>query len=134
MSNPIHDLSSLHLSRRGVLGMGAALGVGAAVSACGGGSSGGPAGQAADIAEGAYEGEKVTLKFWNGFTGGDGDFMKQMVEKFNAEHDPYLTNTQEHPDRVRPRPLDASLTDGTLRFTLPPVSWAAVSLTAQPRP
>jgi hypothetical protein len=41
--------------------MGAALGVGAAVSACGGGSAGTPGGQAADIAEGPYEGEKVTL-------------------------------------------------------------------------
>ncbi len=51
-----------------------------------------------------------------------------------AEEDPYLTNTQEHPDRVRPRPLDTSLSDGRLRFTLPPVSWAAVSLTAGPRP
>ncbi len=51
-----------------------------------------------------------------------------------AEDDPYLTNTQEHPDRVRPRPLDTSLSDGTLRCTLPPVSWAAVSLTAGPRP
>ena len=59
MSNPLNGLSSLHVSRRGVLGMGAALGVGAAVSACGGGSSGSPGGggQAADLAEGAYEGE-----------------------------------------------------------------------------
>jgi multiple sugar transport system substrate-binding protein len=88
MSNPLNDLSSLHLSRRGVLGMGAALGVGAAVSACGGGSAGTPGGgQAADIAEGAYEGEKVTLAFWNGFTGGDGAYMKTMVENFNSEHD-----------------------------------------------
>jgi alpha-N-arabinofuranosidase len=51
-----------------------------------------------------------------------------------AEEDPYLTNTQDHPDRVRPRPLATSLSDGRLRFTLPPVSWAAVSLTAGPRP
>jgi len=51
-----------------------------------------------------------------------------------AEDDPYLTNTQEHPDRVRPRELPVSLVDGTLRFTLPPVSWAAVHLTADPRP
>jgi multiple sugar transport system substrate-binding protein len=87
-SNPLSDLSSLHLSRRGVLGMGAALGVGAAVSACGGGSSGGPgAGAAANVAEGPYEGEKVTLGFWNGFTGGDGAYMKQMVETFNSEHE-----------------------------------------------
>ena len=86
-SNPLSDSSSLHLSRRGLLGMGAALGVGAAVSACGGGSAGGPGGQAADIGEGAYEGEKVTLKFWNGFTGGDGDYAKKMVETFNSEHE-----------------------------------------------
>jgi multiple sugar transport system substrate-binding protein len=88
MSNPLTDLSSLHLSRRGVLGLGAALGVGAAVSACGGGSSGtAGGGQAADLAEGPYEGEKVTLAFWNGFTGGDGAFMKQMIETFNSEHE-----------------------------------------------
>ena len=87
-SNPLSDSSSLHLSRRGLLGLGAALGVGAAVSACGGGSSSTPGGgAAADIGEGAYEGEKVTLKFWNGFTGGDGAFMKKMVETFNSEHD-----------------------------------------------
>jgi multiple sugar transport system substrate-binding protein len=89
MSNPLNGLSSLHVSRRGVLGMGAALGVGAAVSACGGGSASTPGGggQAADLAEGAYEGEKVTLAFWNGFTGGDGAYMKTMVENFNSEHE-----------------------------------------------
>jgi len=51
-----------------------------------------------------------------------------------AEDDPYLTNTEEHPDRVQPRPLEVSLSDGTFRCTLPPVSWAAVRLTAGPRP
>ncbi len=87
--NRLGDTSSLHLSRRGVLGLGAALGVGAAVSACGGGSAGAPGAGAgsANIGEGPYEGEKVTLGFWNGFTGGDGAFMKQMVETFNSEHD-----------------------------------------------
>ncbi len=102
MSNPLTDLSSLHVSRRGVLGLGAALGVGAAVSACGGGSSGSTpgGGQAADIAEGAYEGEKVTLQFWNGFTGGDGAFMKDMVEKFNGERDNIVVemNTLQWPE------------------------------------
>lgn len=79
--------ASLHLTRRGVLGMGAALGVGAAVSACGGGSSSSPAAGGAKIAKGEYKGPKVTLAFWNGFTGGDGAFMKKMVETFNGEHD-----------------------------------------------
>ncbi|MDP9465780.1 MAG: extracellular solute-binding protein [Actinomycetota bacterium] len=86
-SNPLSDLSSMHLTRRGVLGIGAALGVGAAVSACGGGSSAPPGAQQADIASGAYEGPKVELQFWNGFTGGDGAFMKKMVENFNSEHE-----------------------------------------------
>lgn len=79
--------TSLHLSRRGVLGLGAALGVGAAVSACGGGSSGSPAAGGTKIAKGEYKGPKVTLAFWNGFTGGDGAFMKKMVQTFNSEHD-----------------------------------------------
>jgi len=86
--NRLSDLTSLELSRRGLLGLGAAVGVGAAVSACGGGSSGTPgAAGGAKIAEGAYEGPKVELAFWNGFTGGDGPFMKKMVEQFNSEHD-----------------------------------------------
>ena len=51
-----------------------------------------------------------------------------------AEDDHHLTNTQDDPDRVRPRELAATLTDGVLRFTLPPVSWAAISLTAVPQP
>ncbi|CAA9304227.1 MAG: ABC transporter, sugar binding protein [uncultured Frankineae bacterium] len=84
--NGLGDTSALNLTRRGVLGLGAALGVGAAVSACGGGSSTPPgAGAGANIGEGAYEGEKVTLAFWNGFTGGDGAFMKEMVKTFNTE-------------------------------------------------
>ena len=28
-------------------------------------------------------GTKVALAFWNGFTGGDGPFMKQIVDDFN---------------------------------------------------
>ncbi len=30
--------------------------------------------------------EKVTLEFWGGWTGPDGDIMRQLVEQFNAEH------------------------------------------------
>ena len=87
--NGLGDTSSLQMTRRGVLGLGAALGVGAAVSACGGGSAGNTpgAGAGANLAEGPYEGPKVTLGFWNGWTGGDGAFAKQMVETFNSERD-----------------------------------------------
>lgn len=34
-----------------------------------------------------YTGPAVELSYWNGFTGGDGPFMQQMVETFNSEHE-----------------------------------------------
>ena len=33
-----------------------------------------------------YTGPNVSLAFWNGFTGGDGPFMRKLVEQFNSEH------------------------------------------------
>lgn len=35
--------------------------------------------------------EHVTLKFWHGFTGADGDSMEAMVNKFNQEHQGKIT-------------------------------------------
>ncbi|WP_159802986.1 ABC transporter substrate-binding protein [Arthrobacter zhaoguopingii] len=55
-----------------------------ALTACGGG--GAQQGTATEFT-GEYTGPKVELDYWNGFTGGDGPFMEQMVEEFNAEHD-----------------------------------------------
>jgi multiple sugar transport system substrate-binding protein len=57
-----------------------------ALTACGGGS-GAPQGGAASEFTGEYTGPEVELDYWNGFTGGDGPFMEQMVEEFNAEHE-----------------------------------------------
>ncbi|MEU4690512.1 ABC transporter substrate-binding protein [Actinoplanes sp. NPDC023714] len=34
-----------------------------------------------------YTGPPVTLQYWNGFTGGDGPYMRAMVDEFNAAHD-----------------------------------------------
>lgn len=77
-----------HLSRRGFLGLGAAVGAGGLLSACGGGTSTPPSATGAATAAGeVYDGPPVTLSFWNGFTGGDGPFMKQMVDTFMSEHD-----------------------------------------------
>jgi multiple sugar transport system substrate-binding protein len=53
------------------------------LTACGG--SGGE--EAASEFTGEYTGPAVELSFWNGFTGGDGPFMEQMIEDFNAEHE-----------------------------------------------
>ena len=80
-----------HLSRRGFLGMGVLAGAGVVLGGCGGGTSTPPgAGGAQKGAFGTgdtYEGPAVTLAFWNGFTGGDGPFMRKMVEQFNSEHE-----------------------------------------------
>jgi multiple sugar transport system substrate-binding protein len=82
--------ASASLSRRSFLAtsLGAAATVG--LAACGGGGSAGPPGQQQSAPGGGgasgYDGPKVTLAFWNGFTGGDGAYMKKLVQRFNSEH------------------------------------------------
>ena len=62
------------------------------LAACGGGTAtppgaGGGGGGGGQFGEGKdYTGPNVSLAFWNGFTGGDGPFMKQLVDQFNTEH------------------------------------------------
>jgi multiple sugar transport system substrate-binding protein len=75
------------LSRRSFLGVSAAVGAAGLAAACGGGSSG-PGAQQSTGGEftGTYDGPAVSLAFWNGFTGGDGPFMKKLVEEFNGAH------------------------------------------------
>ncbi|MDH2429455.1 substrate-binding domain-containing protein [Sphaerisporangium sp. TRM90804] len=79
------------LSRRSFLGMSGAVGLTAALAACGGGSkigagSGAPAPAAPTFSGGEYAGPKVSLDFWNGFTGGDGPHMRSMLAAFNKEY------------------------------------------------
>lgn len=75
------------LSRRELLTLGGA-GLGAAtLAACGGSKT--PPGTAAPASGGggaSYSGPKVTLQFWNGFTGGDGDYIKKIVDDFTAKN------------------------------------------------
>jgi len=76
------------LSRRTILSLGGGLAATAALAACGGGKT---AGEAAAPKPGAtfkagYDGPEVTLSYWNGFTGGDGPFMKQMVAEFMKDN------------------------------------------------
>ncbi|MFL6129858.1 MAG: ABC transporter substrate-binding protein [Mycobacteriales bacterium] len=78
------------LSRRNFLGLSAAVGAaGVATAACGGGTSGPPGTQqqgGGGEFTGKYDGPNVTLQYWNGFTGGDGPYMKKLVNQFNSEH------------------------------------------------
>ena len=76
-------------SRRNFLGLSAAVGAAGLTAACGGGTSGPPGteqqGGGGEFT-GTYEGPNVALAFWNGFTGGDGPYMKKLVDQFNTEH------------------------------------------------
>ena len=64
---------------------GVAIAVGTALAACSGGTSGGSSG--GDVKAGGYDGPKVTVTFWNGFTGGAGpQVLKKLVSEFNSSH------------------------------------------------
>ena len=39
------------------------------------------------IEESGYAGPPVTIEYWNGFTGGDGPYMRAMVDEFNETHE-----------------------------------------------
>ena len=74
------------LSRRLLLGSFGAVGAASALAACSGTSTPPGAGAPSSGAFGegeTYTGPKVALAFWNGFTGGDGPYMKKMVDEFN---------------------------------------------------
>jgi alpha-N-arabinofuranosidase len=49
-----------------------------------------------------------------------------------AHPDSHATNSAANPDNVAPEPLDASLSDGRVSVTLPPLSWAVVTVRCQP--
>lgn len=70
-------------SRRSFLAGIGALGAAATLAACSGGSPTSSTGGGGAT----YAGGKVDLAFWNGFTGGDGPVMQDLVDRFNAEHE-----------------------------------------------
>jgi multiple sugar transport system substrate-binding protein len=60
------------------------LGLSAALAACSGGG-GGAAGGGGDVKAGAYNGPKVTILFWNGWTGGNQTkLVTDLVNQFNS--------------------------------------------------
>ncbi|HEY0473961.1 MAG TPA: ABC transporter substrate-binding protein [Kribbella sp.] len=76
------------INRRLVLGGIGAVGAAGILAGCGSGSAGKPGSAPATGDGGAkgYDGPNVELDFWNGFTGGDGPFMRKIVDQFNSEH------------------------------------------------
>jgi hypothetical protein len=67
----------------------AAVAVAGLVAACGNGDDDVAVTDPDDVTpmEATYDGPDIELDFWNGFTGGDGPFMRELVERFNEEHD-----------------------------------------------
>lgn len=78
------------ITRRSLLSAGAGLTALTVLSGCGGGTSTqtkNSSEPSSDGGQGGYTGPAVALQFWNGFTGGDGAYMKKLVEQFNKEHE-----------------------------------------------
>ncbi|MGH3144612.1 MAG: extracellular solute-binding protein, partial [Rubrobacter sp.] len=78
--------ASRGLTRQDFLLLGAGAGAGLVLAGCGGGPQNNPAvqGQGGGGGGKSYDGPKVELAFWNGFTGGDGPYMQRLVEEFSA--------------------------------------------------
>ncbi len=78
-----------NVHRRSILGAAGGLASAGLLAACGGGTKlgaeGGTPNDAPSFKGGEYKGPKVTLEYWNGFTGGDGPHMRAMVDAFNKE-------------------------------------------------
>ncbi|WP_308798272.1 ABC transporter substrate-binding protein [Agromyces silvae] len=81
------------------------------LAGCSGGQQGG---QAGGEFTGEYDGPEVTLQYWNGFTGGDGPFMQQMVDEFMTEHENIKieNTTQEWSDFYQKLPAAVTAGEG----------------------
>ena len=87
-----HDLpfERKPLTRRKFVAVTAGAGAAFLLASCGGKSGDEVAGGGGAEATGGgseYTGPNVDLQFWNGFTGGDGPFMRDLVKQFNTEHE-----------------------------------------------
>lgn len=82
------------ITRRGVLGGSVAVGMTAALTACGKSANEPEPATSGDGGAAGYDGPKVSLSFWNGFTGGDGAYMKKLVDEFVAKHDNIAVTVQ----------------------------------------
>lgn len=78
-NNPRSDA----LSRRRFLALTGGVGSAMALAACGGTSTP-PTAPAGGNGGASYNGPKVQIAFWNGFTGSDGQTAQKMVDQFNA--------------------------------------------------
>jgi len=104
------------VTRQEFLALSAGAGAGLVLAGCGGGPEDNPAlQQQAGAGSGKeYNGPKVELSFWNGFTGGDGPFMRRMVEQFSSQEKniDVTMNTVEWPEYYQKVPAAVSSGNG----------------------
>src|SRR5829696_3556261 len=105
--------TSRPMSRRGFLTLTAG---GLVVAGCGGGEGvGQPDAEGVGGFSGQdYSGPALTLSYWNGFTGGDGPAMQELVKNFQGEHDNITidNNTVEWSDFYQRLPAAANAGKG----------------------
>jgi multiple sugar transport system substrate-binding protein len=73
------------LSRRQLLAVAGGAAIASATAACGGATT--PVIDTGSALGSSYDGPPVTISYWNGFTGGDGPAMRDLVARFNASQD-----------------------------------------------
>ena len=80
----LRGLQSIQASRRQFLGWGA---FGAGAIALGGCGAGTPVAETGPALGEGYTGPPIQIEYWNGFTGGDGPAMRDLVAAFNESQD-----------------------------------------------
>src|SRR3954462_8571694 len=78
--------SNTEWNRRRFLALTGGTGSALALAACGGTSKAPTAAPAGGNGGASYSGPKVTVSFWNGWTGSDGQTAQKMVDQFNQEN------------------------------------------------
>ncbi len=75
----------MDLTRRQLLAIAGGAALTSVASGCGGAAS--PAIDTGSTLGASYDGPPVTISYWNGFTGGDGPAMRDLVARFNSSQD-----------------------------------------------
>lgn len=97
----------------GAVALAGCTGGGGDEGSSGGGSGNGSSGNGdSGTTMGSAGSETTTLSFWTLFTGGDGEAMIQLVEKFNEEHDDIQIERQRQPFDQYYEKLSTAMTGG----------------------
>lgn len=68
------------------------------LASCGGGGGDTAGTDTAGGSQASVPSDRITINFINGFTGGDGAFMREITDSFNESQDQYFVNEVQEPD------------------------------------